>query len=148
MECLISVISWSGYQWSFFSANHDLSLLNAELLHYFPDATIAWCVVIAVTLLLLINDGGKLESLQKDGGPGRFPQIAGCKARDGLVDADRRQIQDFGVFHQCWHQLKKLLRRKGKTYYGLLLQIFGMEKLTIVTWINLCPSNSVNFFSN
>jgi len=47
----------------------------------------AWCVVTAVTLLLLLNDGCKLESLQKDGGPGtKFPQTAGCKAMACFVD--------------------------------------------------------------
>ena len=42
----------------------------------------AWCMVTAVTLLLLLNDKCKPESLQRDGRPGwRFPQTAGCKAR-------------------------------------------------------------------
>jgi len=36
---------------------------------------------------IFLNDGGKLESLQKDGGPGRrFPQTARSKARACFVD--------------------------------------------------------------
>jgi len=36
---------------------------------------------------ILLNEGGKLESLQKDGGPGRrFLQTAGCKAKACFVD--------------------------------------------------------------
>ena len=43
-------------------------------------------MVTAVALLLLLNDGCKLESLQRDGGPGwRFPQTAVCKARTCFV---------------------------------------------------------------
>jgi len=36
---------------------------------------------------ILLNDGGKLESLLKGGGPGgRFPQTPGCKAKDCFVN--------------------------------------------------------------
>jgi len=64
---------------------------------------IVCCVGTAVALLLLLNDGCKLESLQRDGGPGwRFPQTAGCKARTCSADYDKwRQIPSIGVFHQC-----------------------------------------------
>jgi len=55
------------------------------------------------TLLLLLNDKCKLESLQWDGRPGwRFPQTAGCKARACFVVSDKwRQIPSIGIFHQC-----------------------------------------------
>ena len=40
-----------------------------------------------MTLLLLLNDKCKPESLQRDGRPGwRFPQTACCKARTCFVD--------------------------------------------------------------
>ena len=50
-------------------------------------------MVTTVDLLLLLNYGCKLESLQRDGGPGwRFPQTAGCKARTGFVDTNRHLL--------------------------------------------------------
>ena len=46
---------------------------------------------------ILLNDVGKLESLQKDGGPGRrFPQTAGCKSRACFVNSVKTVVPNRG----------------------------------------------------